>query len=123
VRLGTERAVRRRHPAHAAAEPRNLEAYRLKRGFQQHVLLKTIPAASTVDELFLHRRKIELDRATQQRVEVFERDRIDVSGMNCCERRKIGADCSAKTDARQIFVQPKIIRHDLPPMTAVRQSN
>src|SRR5712671_760107 len=48
---------------------------------------------------------------------------MDVSGMNCCKRRKIRSDCSAKADARQIAIQPKIIRHDLPPMTAVRESN
>src|SRR5882724_6928038 len=48
---------------------------------------------------------------------------MDMSGMNCRKRRKIRANCSAKADARQIAIQPKIIRHDLTPMPPFANGN
>jgi hypothetical protein len=48
----------------------------------------------------LHRGKIEHDRAAQQRVQAFEWDRIDMSGMDGRERYKIWLDGSAEANAR-----------------------
>ena len=96
------------------AEPGDVEADGLQRGAEQRVLLETISAAPAVEQFFLHRGQIKFDRAAQQRIDAFEGDRIDVSGVNGHKCREIGLDLSAKANSRQIISQPEFIRHSLP---------
>ena len=56
--------------------------------------------------------KVEIDRTPQQRVDALERDRIDVRGVKARERSEVGLDAPAKTDAGEIIIKTKFIRHD-----------
>ena len=68
-------------------QPSDVEADCLKRAFEQRILFKTISTASTIDDFFLDRGKIEFNWAAQQWIETLEGDRIDVGGMNGCKSR------------------------------------
>ena len=83
-----------------------------------------IAAAPAVDELFLERRNIELDRAAKQRIETLERDGLDMRGVQGLERREVRGDASCDADSLEILIQTKLVRHVLPPSYAsLTQSN
>ena len=59
---------------------------------EQQVLFEAVTATAAGDELGFQRRQIELDRALEQRVEVFERDRLRMQQMQRPQSRKrVGA--------------------------------
>jgi len=55
--------------------------------------------------------EIELHRAAEQRVEAFERNCIDMRGMNRRERSEIRLGSADKADTGEIFAQIEITRH------------
>ena len=107
VRLWPERTARRGDPARPPGEPGDLKAEGLKCGSEQQIVLETISAARAVDELGLHGSKVELDRTMEQRIDPFERDRLEMRSLERLQRRQIGRGRTAIADPRQIVFQPK----------------
>jgi hypothetical protein len=83
---------------HPGSRPMTLKPMASSAALKSYILFKAITAASAVDELSLQRCRSRFGGVTEQRVETFERYRVDVMGMESRQCRKIRSHRAAKSD-------------------------
>ena len=76
----------RHRPAHARCRLLHREAELAQHIGEQRVVLEAIAAAAAINELRLQRGRVELDRTLEQRIEVFERNRLRMQGVQLAQR-------------------------------------
>src|SRR5882762_5370034 len=86
------------HNSHLQA--RDIEPERTQPAAKQHVLLKTIAAASAGDHFPLQRAEVELWRAIQQHVDAFIRNRRGMRLNDATQRLKHRSTWSAISDTK-----------------------
>ena len=91
-------------PQHPRGKAAGLEAKRLQRMQENQIVLVAITAAAAREDLVLQRGEIELYRSAQERVEIFERDRLRVLPMQCRQRLQRRICPATVADAGEIGV-------------------
>jgi hypothetical protein len=89
-------------PQHARRQIGDLEADLAQRVPQQQVLLEAIAAAPPEHQLALDVGQVQADRQAQERVQVFERDRLRMMQHDRAQHRHYRRDIAAVADAGKI---------------------
>jgi hypothetical protein len=104
VRAGRDRLAGEAY-AHAPCERLHSVAERREDVHEKGVLLEAIPAAPQHDELPLDRLRVEQDGATQQDVEVLERNAAGVRADQRVQRHEVGCRRATVADAVEVSVE------------------